>query len=63
MRPQEQVEMTGHQTIRCQPHRHLVVSLPNQTHKRRKVVIRVGDVTSTIAPVQDMINKRTSRCS
>jgi hypothetical protein len=39
-----------HQTIPCQPHRHLLVSLPQQVHKRSEVVICVKDVTPAIAP-------------
>ena len=34
MRRQQQVEMVCHQTRTCQPHRHLLVSLPHQVHKR-----------------------------
>jgi hypothetical protein len=60
MRPQQQVEMVCHQTISSQPHRNFFVSLPHQTHKRGEVIIFMKNVTATIAPVQDMVNKPTS---
>ncbi len=58
--PQQQVEMVCHETIPGQPHWDLFVSLPHQTHKRSEVIILVKDVTATIAPIQDMVNKPTS---
>jgi len=52
--------MICHQTKPGQPHRHFLVGLPHQVHKRGEVVILVKDVTAAIAPVQDMVNKTTS---
>jgi len=49
-RPQQQMKRVCHQTIPCQPHRHLLVSLPQQVHERSEVVICVKDVTPAIAP-------------
>ena len=63
MRPQQQVKMVCHQTKPRQPHRHLFVSFQHQVDKRGEVFILVKDVTPAIAPVQDMVNKTTSRCS
>ena len=36
------------------------MSLPHQTHKRGEVIIFMKNVTATLAPVQDMVNKPTS---
>ncbi len=57
MRPQQQVKMVCHQAKPRQPHRHFLVSLPHETHKRGEVIIRVKDVTAPITPVQDMVKK------
>ena len=59
MRPQNHVKMVVHQTVPCQSHGHLLMSLPHEIHKRREVIIFVKHITATIAPVEDMVNKST----
>lgn len=59
MRPQQHVEMVCNKTKNSQPHRHLLVSLPHQVHKRGEVVILMKDILAAIAPVQYMVNKPT----
>jgi len=57
MRPQEQMEMVCHQTKPRQPHRHLLVSLPHQVHKRGKIVICVKNVAAAIEMIGALLSR------
>ena len=58
MRPQQQVKVVCHQTIPSQPHRHFLVSLRHQAHKRGEVIIVVKNIAAAIALVQDIVKKQ-----
>jgi hypothetical protein len=60
MRPQEEVEMVGHEAIASQSHRDLFMSLSHEVHECRKVIVLVKDVAATIAPIQDMVDVSAS---
>jgi len=50
------MEMVWQKTKPSQPHRNFLVGLPHQTYERGEVLILMEDITSPIAPVQDMVN-------
>ncbi len=52
--------MVGHEAIASQSHRDFFMSLSDEVHKCRKVIVLVKDVAATIAPIQDMVDVSAS---
>jgi hypothetical protein len=63
MRPEKQVKMVCHETKPNQSHRHFLMSFAQQFDKSREILVLVKNITSSVATVQDVVDKFSLRSS
>lgn len=55
MRPEREMEMIRHETIRQESHGHSLTGLPQQTAERLMVSVLIKDFSTTIAAIDDVV--------